>query len=230
MELSNLSSFSLKTPLLFLYFKEYMFNNLSKDKHKKLLNKIKDIMSLVLTNNEIKDLINRLPYIKEKLNEDALTSYKLDPSYNSLEEAILTSPGLYAIMGYRISNALVLNKVKIVPRLLSECIHSQTGIDINPEAYIGRNFFIDHGTGIVIGGTAYIGDNVKLYHGVTLGSKFDKTIDELRILKRHPTIENDVTIYSNSTILGGKTIIGEGSIIGCNKVVKESVSPYTKII
>jgi serine O-acetyltransferase len=207
-----------------------MFNNISKEKQKKVLNRIKGILSLVLTNNEIKDLINRIPYIKEKLNEDALTSYKSDPSYNSLEEAILTSPGLYAIMGYRISNALVLNKVKIIPRLLSEFIHSKTGIDINPEAYIGRNFFIDHGTGIVIGGTTYIGDNVKLYHGVTLGSKFEKSIDELRILKRHPTIENNVTIYSNSTILGGKTIIGEGSIIGCNKVVKESVSPYTKIV
>ena len=160
-------------------------------------------------------------------SESSLLKY--DPSFNSLEEAILSSPGLFAIMAYRVSNYLSDMNIKIIPRLLSEYAHSKTGIDIHPEATIGNNFFIDHGTGIVIGATTIIGDNVKIYHGVTLGAR---SINELsdRKIKRHPTINSGVTIYSNSTILGGDTVIGEYSIIGAHKLIKESIPSNTTVI
>lgn len=230
MELAKISSFMRKSPILFEYLKEYMFYRLTCISKKKLIKKIKSILSIVVPLRQIKKIVNEFPEIKNKLNEDALFAYKNDPSFRSIEEAVVTSPGLYAIMIYRIANCLYQNDVKIVPRLLSEYAHSKTGIDINPEAEIGRNFFIDHGTGIVIGATTFIGDNVKLYHGVTLGAKSLKSAEELRNIKRHPTILNDVTIYSNSTILGGKTIIGEGCVIGANKLITESVPSNTKVI
>ena len=133
-------------------------------------------------------------------------------------------------MVYRFSNILYKYKVEIIPRLLSEFAHSITGIDINPEAEIGRNFFIDHGTGVVIGATTFIGNNVRLYQGVTLGARSLNNKEDLRNKKRHPTILNDVIIYANTTVLGGDTIVGEGSTIGTGKIITESIPSCTKVI
>lgn len=230
MELNKISYFLQKSPLFFQLVKEYMFYKLSKERKKKILGKIKSILVNVLNLKQANHLLNKFPEIKSKLNEDAIFAYRNDPSFHSIEEVVITSPGLFAIMVYRIANVLYLNEIKIVPRLLSEYAHSKTGIDINPEAEIGRNFFIDHGTGIVIGATTFIGNNVKLYHGVTLGAKSLKNARDLKNIKRHPTILNDVTIYSNTTILGGETTIGEGCVIGANKLITESIPSNTKII
>lgn len=229
MELMKISCFIRKTPLLMEYLKAYFLYDLSVTKQNKIKRGINKIFKLVLTKKEIKEFNKVLSIIKNKLSNDALCAYKYDPSFNSLEEAILSSPGLFAIMAYRVSNYLSDMNIKIIPRLLSEYAHSKTGIDIHPEATIGNNFFIDHGTGIVIGATTIIGDNVKIYHGVTLGAR---SINELsdRKMKRHPTINCGVTIYSNSTILGGDTVIGEYSIIGAHKLIKESIPSNTTVI
>lgn len=159
---------------------------------------------------------------------DVQAIFKGDPAARSNEEVILSYPGLQAITVYRIAHFLYEAGVPIVPRIMSEYIHGRTGIDINPGAKIGSSFFIDHGTGIVIGETSVIGNNVKIYQGVTLGALSVKK--ELMDKKRHPTIEDDVTIYAGATILGGATIIGKGSVIGGNTWVTESVPAGTKLI
>lgn len=230
MELSKVICFVQKTPLFFLYLKEYIFYKKTILERNRIVKKIKTILKTVLSVKQTNSFIKQLNILKDKLNEDALFAYKNDPSFHSLEETIITSPGLFAILVYRVANSLYLSDVKIIPRLLSEYAHSKTGIDINPEAEIGRNFFIDHGTGVVIGATTFIGNNVKLYHGVTLGAKSLKNANELKNKKRHPTILSDVTIYSNSTVLGGDTVVGEGCIIGTNKIITESIPSGTKVI
>lgn len=173
----------------------------------------------------IKDLTesfeNSLITIAERTYSDAHALFEGDPSAVSLNEVILTYPGLEAIAGYRIAHFLFQEQIPILPRFLSEIIHSRTGIDIHPGAIIGDSFYIDHGTGLVIGETAIIGKNVKVYQGVTLGAlSVDKT---LAMVKRHPTIEDDCVIYSNATILGGDTVIGKNSIIGGNVWVTKSI-------
>lgn len=170
-------------------------------------------------------LIEEIPEIRRKLFQDIDAAYKGDPAAKSNEEIIVSYPGLYAISIYRIANFLCKNGVPVIPRIMSEYAHSRTGIDINPGATIGENFFIDHGTGVVIGESCVIGNNVKIYQGVTLGALSVKK--ELMNKKRHPTIEDDVTIYANATILGGQTVIGKGSIIGGNTWVTESLAPGT---
>lgn len=230
MELDKTTSFMQKTDILFTLLKRYMFYRLTINQRKNNLKKVDKILLMVIEKAKVNKFNRELNEIKNKLNEDVIFAYKNDPSFHSIEEVVLTSPGVYAIMVYRISNALFNLNVKIIPRLLSEYAHSKTGIDINPEAEIGRNFFIDHGTGIVIGATTYIGNNVKLYHGVTLGAKSLKEAAELKKVKRHPTILNDVVIYSNSTILGGDTVIGNNCIIGANKLITESVPDNIKVI
>lgn len=230
MELSKVTCFMQKTSLFFLYLKEYIFYKKTILERNRIIKKIKSLLSIVLSVKQTNNFIKQLNVLKDKLNEDALFAYKNDPSFHSIEETIITSPGLFAILVYRVANSLCLLDVKIIPRLLSEYAHSKTGIDINPEAEIGRNFFIDHGTGVVIGATTFIGNNVKLYHGVTLGAKSLKNVDDLKNKKRHPTILNDVTIYSNSTVLGGDTIVGDGCIIGANKLITESIPSGTRVI
>lgn len=136
----------------------------------------------------------------------------------------------FALLIYRISHELANQKIKIIPRYLSEYAHSKTGIDINPNAIIGCPCFIDHGTGIVIGETADIGNNVKIYQGVTLGAKSLSRGNLLKGVKRHPTIGNNVTIYANATILGGDTIIGDNSTIGANVFLTSSVSNNSLIV
>lgn len=168
-----------------------------------------------------KAFLNKLPEILGKLNLDASAINDNDPASNSLEEVYLAYPGFFAIAIYRLSHELNKSGFPLVPRLMTECAHNITGTDINPGAQIGVPFFIDHATGVVIGETTIIRNNVKIYQGVTLGAL---SVDRnLRNLKRHPTIEDNVTIYANATILGGETIIGANSTIGGNVWLTNSV-------
>lgn len=173
------------------------------------------------------EYLEKLPGILKKLNRDALAIAENDPAANSVEEVYLAYPGFFAIAIYRLSHELYKFGLPLVPRLMTECAHRLTGTDINPGAVIGDSFFIDHATGVVIGETAIIKDNVKIYQGVTLGALYVER--ELRNVKRHPTIENNVTIYANATILGGKTSIGANSIIGGNAWLTASV-PENSIV
>jgi len=148
------------------------------------------------------------------------------------EEVILSYPGLEAITVQRLAHFLYQRGVPIMPRMMTEIAHARTGIDIHPGASIGDFFFIDHGTGVVIGETTTIGNRVKLYQGVTLGAKSFKKDEQGRIVKggkRHPSLEDDVTVYAGATILGGDTVIGQGSVIGGNVWLIESVAPYTLV-
>ena len=169
----------------------------------------------------VDNFINEIPLIRKKACKDAQAALNGDPAARSIEEIILSYPGPEAILVYRIAHFLHISKVPIIPRIMSEYIHGKTGIDIHPGAEIGESFFIDHGTGVVIGETCIIGNNVKLYQGVTLGALSVKK--EMVDKKRHPTIEDDVTIYSGATILGGKTVIGKGSVVGGNVWLTQSV-------
>lgn len=168
-----------------------------------------------------------LPAVYDLLIEDAEAICKGDPAANSLEEVIHIYPGFYATYIHRVAHAFYIFKMPLLARMLAEYAHSATGIDIHPGASIGKAFGIDHGTGIVIGETAIIGDNVKIYQGVTLGAKsVDKNLAET---KRHPTIEDNVTIYAGATILGGNTIIGANSIIGGNVFITNSIPPNSMV-
>lgn len=168
-----------------------------------------------------------LPGIYKKLRMDAESIYKFDPAAASVQEVIHAYPGFFAIAIYRIAHQLYIQKVPVLPRLMAEYAHGRTGIDINPGASIGDNFFIDHGTGVVIGETTEIGNNVKIYQGVTLGAL---TVEKsLAATKRHPTLEDNVIIYAGSTVLGGKTVIGHDSIIGGNVWLTESVPPNSVV-
>ncbi|MBP5752387.1 MAG: serine acetyltransferase [Treponema sp.] len=170
-------------------------------------------------------LIEEIPEIRRKVGLDVQAAFQGDPAAKSTEEVIVSYPGLEAIVIYRIARFLCVSGVPVIPRIMSEYAHGKTGIDINPGANIGESFFIDHGTGVVIGESCSIGNNVKIYQGVTLGALSVKK--ELMNTKRHPTIEDNVTIYANATILGGETVIGEGSTIGGNTWVTKSVPPHT---
>ncbi len=170
-------------------------------------------------------LLTQLPKIRELLKGDVDAAFAGDPAAQSHEEIVISYPGIHAIATYRIAHELCLKQVPLIPRIMSECAHSKTGIDIHPGATIGKNFFIDHGTGVVIGETTIIGDNVKIYQGATLGAMSfpkDERGRAIKGQKRHPTIEDDVTIYAEATILGDVTI-GKGAIIGGNVWVKQSV-------
>lgn len=165
----------------------------------------------------------KLPQLLEKINLDAKAIATNDPAANSVEEVYLSYPGFFAIAVYRLSHEFYKMELPLVPRLMTEYAHKLTGTDINPGAQIGDSFFIDHATGVVIGETTIIKNNVKLYQGVTLGALYVER--DLRNKKRHPTIEDDVTIYANATILGGETTIGARSIIGGNAWLTGSVPP-----
>lgn len=181
--------------------------------------------------NVVLNLFEQLPKLREVLNTDALAAYYGDPSVRSLEEVVFSMPGLRATTAHRVAHVLFESGVPMIPRIISEYAHSETGIDIHPGARIGHSFFIDHGTGLVIGETTTIGNSVKLYQGVTLGalSVSRRVADSARGTKRHPTIEDDVTIYSGAKILGGHTVIGAGSTIGANVWLMDSVPPGSKI-
>ncbi|MDY0354289.1 MAG: serine O-acetyltransferase EpsC [Sedimentisphaerales bacterium] len=173
------------------------------------------------------ELLDSLPRIREMLKGDVQAAFEGDPAARSYEEIVISYPCITAIAVHRIAYELHVRQVPLIPRIMSECAHTKTGIDIHPGARIGRNFFIDHGTGVVIGETSVIGNNVKIYQGTTLGALSFPRDERGRIIKggkRHPTIEDDVTIYAEATILGDVTI-GKGAVIGGNTWVKESVSP-----
>ena len=165
--------------------------------------------------------VAKLPEILRRLNLDAEATVNCDPASQSIEEVYMAYPGFYAIAIYRLAHELYKEGFPLVPRLMTECAHRQTGIDINPGAQIGDSFHIDHGTGIVIGETAIVKNHVKIYQGVTLGGLY--VAKHLHKTKRHPTIEDNVTIYASATILGGDTVIGENSVIGGNAWLTASV-------
>jgi serine O-acetyltransferase len=171
--------------------------------------------------------LRELPSVRRVLWTDIDAAYEGDPAARSYEEIILAYPALEAIAIYRMAH-LLYDKVPLIPRIMTEWAHSRTGIDIHPGAEIGSHFFIDHGTGVVIGETTEIGSRVKLYHGVTLGARSFQKDEHGKIKKggkRHPTVEDDVTIYPNSTVLGGETVIGARSTIGGNVFLVQSVPP-----
>ena len=173
--------------------------------------------------------LEQIPKVQEMLMKDVEAQLAGDPAANSKEEVILAYPGLYAIFVYRYAHILYELKVPMLPRIMSEQAHSQTGIDINPGATIGEYFFIDHGTGIVIGETAIIGNGVKIYQGVTIGALSTRKGQALSGIKRHPTIEDNVTIYANATILGGNTVVGSNATVAGNTFVTESIPADAKV-
>lgn len=178
------------------------------------------------------DFISRLPGMRRILATDVEAAYNGDPAAESYGEVISCYPAIRAISNYRIAHELLVLGVPLIPRIITEMAHSETGIDIHPSAQIGSHFTIDHGTGVVIGATTIIGNNVKLYQGVTLGAKsfpLDKDGNPIKGIIRHPVIEDDVIIYSNATILG-RIVIGRGATIGGNIWVTENVPPGGRIV
>ena len=174
-----------------------------------------------------------IPGVRALLKTDVEAAYAGDPAARSLEEIVLAYPGLEAVAIQRVAHLLYKEEVPLLPRMMTEWVHGRTGIDIHPGASIGSHFFIDHGTGVVIGETCVIGDRVKLYHGVTLGARSFQKDEQGAIIKglrRHPRVEDDVTIYPNGTILGGDTTIGARSTIGANVFLMKSVSPDTLLV
>ena len=172
-------------------------------------------------------LFNEIPELRRKLNDDVRAAYAGDPAAKNVEEIVFAYPALEAIVAYRLANVLWRAGVPMIPRIITEHAHSRTGVDISPGATIGERFFIDHGTGVVVGETTVIGNGVKLYQGVTLGALSVPRRDDQK--KRHPTLEDNVTIYAGATILGGDTVIGEGSVIGGNVWLTTSVPPKSKV-
>ncbi len=164
-----------------------------------------------------------LPRLRQRLCEDAEATASGDPAAESVDEVVLAYPGFYATAVHRLAHCLYREAVPLVPRLLAEVAHRQTGVDIHPGAQIGHGFSIDHGTGVVIGETAIVGDRVRVFQGVTLGALIVEKA--LARTKRHPTIEDDVILYANATVLGGETVVGAGSVIGGNVWLTRSVPP-----
>jgi serine O-acetyltransferase len=175
----------------------------------------------------LNSIFSQIPEIYELLLLDARSITDNDPASVSIEEVISVYPGFMAIATYRFAHLFAACGIPLLPRMLTEFAHSQTGIDIHPNATIGHSFFIDHGTGVVIGETTHIGNNVKLYQGVTLGATH--VSKSLASSKRHPTIEDNVVVYANATILGGDTVIGHDSIIGGNAWLVRSVPPHSQV-
>ncbi len=176
------------------------------------------------------EFLNSLPRVREVLQTDMEAAYAGDPAAKSKEEVLVSYPFIEAIAVQRLAHELYLKDVALIPRIMTEWAHIRTGMDLHPGAQIGSHFFVDHCTGTVVGETAIIGDHVKMYHGVTLGAKSTAHVEELRGHKRHPTIEDNVTIYPGATILGGETVIGAGSTIGGNVFLMESVAPNSLVI
>jgi serine O-acetyltransferase len=190
----------------------------------------------VRTTSRAQDLATRffesLPGISDLLAADVRAAFDGDPAATGFDEIILAYPGLKAVFTYRVAHALHELSVPLIPRIMTEFAHLETGVDIHPGARIGRSFFIDHGSGTVIGETTDIGDRVKLYQGVTLGAvSFPKNErgELIRGTKRHPTVEDDVVIYAGATILGGETVIGKGCVIGGSVWLTASVPPGTRV-
>lgn len=224
--------------LLIDYLEILIFPKFSKDKT------IEEIISLSVhllkkvlakackcadVDKKIEKFLLSLPSVRKKVEQDIEAFFENDPACISKEEVVLSYPGFKAILVYRLSHELYLISLPLIPRMMSEFIHSLTGIDIHPGCDIGKRFFIDHGTGVVIGETCKIGDNVKIYQGVTLGALSTKGGQKLKGKKRHPTICDNVTIYSGATVLGGETVIGKDTIVGGNAFITSSLEPGSKV-
>ena len=175
------------------------------------------------------EFFKRLPEIYELLVTDIEAAFHGDPAAESKDIIVFSYPCMLAITVHRIAHIFYELRVPLIPRIMSEYAHNETGIDINPGAKIGKYFFCDHGTGIVIGETTIIGEHVKIYQGVTLGALSTRDGQKLRFTKRHPTIEDNVTIYSGASVLGGETVIGENSVIGSNAFITSSVPKNTRV-
>lgn len=173
--------------------------------------------------------LEALPKLRDLLFTDLDATFEGDPAAKSKEEIVFSYPGFYAITVYRVAHLLYTLGVPFIPRIMTEHAHGKTGIDIHPGATIGEYFFIDHGTGIVIGETTIIGKRVKIYQNVTLGALSPRKGQSLSGVKRHPTVEDDVTIYSGASILGGETVVGSGAVIGGNCFVTESVRAGARV-
>ena len=176
--------------------------------------------------------LERLPAIREALIEDVQAAYDGDPAAASLDEVILAYPGLLAVTVHRVAHELHAMGVPLMPRIMSEWAHSRSGADIHPGAQVGSSFFIDHATGVVVGETTTIGSGVKLYQGVTLGALSipkDARGRVIRDTRRHPTVEDNVTVYANATVLGGETVVGAESIVGGSVFVTTSVPAGSRV-
>jgi serine O-acetyltransferase len=176
------------------------------------------------------EFLGKLPAIREILKTDVTAAFDGDPAALSREEILVSYPFVEAIAVQRLAHELYLKNVPLIPRIMTEWAHWRSGMEIHPGAQIGSHFFVDHCTGTVVGETAVIGNHVKMYHGVTLGAKSTAGGQALRGKKRHPTIEDNVTIYPGATILGGETVIGAGSTIGGNVFIMDSVAPNSLVI
>ena len=179
-----------------------------------------------------KEFINYLPELRRLLTTDVLATYDGDPAAKNMSEIIYCYPTIRAVINHRIAHELRQLGVPLIPRIISEMAHSETGIDIHPGATIGERFVIDHGTGVVIGETCIIGNNVKIYQGVTLGAKsfpVDEDGNPIKGIDRHPIVEDDVIIYADATVLGRITL-GKGSIIGGNVFLAHSIAPNCRIL
>lgn len=180
----------------------------------------------------ILEFAEAIPEIQRLLQTDIVAAYEGDPAAQSTMEVVQSYPGLSAIAVHRVAHFLYEKRVPLIPRIMSEWAHSQTGIDIHPGARIGAAFFIDHGTGVVIGETCDIGTHVKIYQGVTLGALSFEKDDQghlVKGVKRHPNVGDHVIIYAGATILGGETTIGAHSVIGGNVWLTHSVPPHSKV-
>lgn len=175
------------------------------------------------------EFFQEIPQVRAMVQTDLQASYDGDPAATGMDEIIYSYPGLFAIVVYRLAHVLYTLRVPMLPRMMTEHAHNVTGIDIHPGASIGEYFFIDHGTGIVIGETTVIGNRVKIYQGVTLGALTTRGGQGLRGKRRHPTIEDNVTIYAGASILGGETVIGRDSVIGSNAFITRSIAPGTTV-
>lgn len=175
------------------------------------------------------NFFKKLPEIQRVLLTDVQAAFDGDPAAQSKEEIIFSYPGFFAIFVYRIAHELYVQNVPLIPRIMTEYAHSGTGVDINAGATVGEYFFIDHATGVVIGETTTIGNHVKIYQGVTLGALSTRAGQKLAGVKRHPTIEDNVTIYSNASVLGGETVVGEGSVIAGSAFVTESIPANSRV-
>jgi serine O-acetyltransferase len=176
------------------------------------------------------EFLGRLPDIREILKTDVEAAFDGDPAAASREEVLVSYPFIEAIAVQRLAHELYVKDIALIPRIMTEWAHARTGMELHPGAKIGSHFFVDHCTGTVVGETAIIGNHVKMYHGVTLGAKSTSGGQQLRGKKRHPTIEDRVTIYPGATILGGETVIGAGSTIGGNVFIMDSVAPKSLVI
>lgn len=177
----------------------------------------------------VREFMGNVPTLREMLATDVQAAFDGDPAAKDTDEIIFSYPGLFAITVYRIAHELFKAQVPLIPRIMTEYAHNLTGIDIHPGAVIGEYFFIDHGTGVVIGETSDIGKRVKIYQGVTLGALSTRGGQSLRGAKRHPTLEDEVTVYAGATILGGETVIGKGATISGNVFLTQSVPQHTRV-